>query len=158
VKIIFLDFDGVLNCRATIERADRATEDNPRWHETHVDLEMVERLNDLLKRSNAHVVVSSSWRLGYDLEELKGILHRRGLNEEHLFRFISVTPKLRAERGYEIQEWLDGFPITKQDTFVILDDDSDMAHLIPFLVHTSFEVGLTDAHVEAALAVLGCMA
>ena len=40
------------------------------------------------------------------------------------------------------------------DVFVILDDDSDMAHLMPRLVRTSFDAGLTWEHANAAIAML----
>jgi len=37
---------------------------------------------------------------------------------------------------------------------VILDDEPDMLHLLPWLVQSSFETGLTDAHLAAAQRIL----
>ena len=37
---------------------------------------------------------------------------------------------------------------------VILDDEPDMLHLEPRLVQSSFEMGLTDAHLVAARSIL----
>jgi hypothetical protein len=51
-------------------------------------------------------------------------------------------------RGEEIQAWLTENPDVTQ--FVILDDDSDMAHLIDHLVQTDHKVGLTAADVKKA--------
>jgi hypothetical protein len=59
-------------------------------------------------------------------------------------------------RGQEIQAWLDGAPRygIEVESFVILDDDSDMVHLADRLVKTSFETGLLDEHVDRAIAML----
>jgi hypothetical protein len=58
----------------------------------------------------------------------------------------------RRCRGNEIQAWLDAVPVVK--TFAILDDDSDMGHLLPFLVRTSGQTGLQPEHVEQAIKLL----
>jgi Swiss Army Knife RNA repair-like protein len=162
MKIIFLDFDGVLNSFDTLRRADSYYA-HPNWHDTHIDPIMVSRLNDLLERSGAHVVISSSWRNIYDLEELKSILSRRGLEEKFLDRFVDVTPTLDTHRGEEIQAWFEGHPASGfslvergevVENFVIIDDDNDMLHLKSYLVQTSLDTGMTEHHVEAALAIL----
>lgn len=65
------------------------------------------------------------------------------LGEDVESRCIGLTPVLEdAERGLEIQAWLDrdGY----KGVFVIVDDDSDMAHLMPHLVKTDNNVGLTE--------------
>jgi hypothetical protein len=40
------------------------------------------------------------------------------------------------------------------ESFVILDDDADMEHLLPRLVQTSMDDGLQDRHVEKAVEIL----
>ncbi len=56
---------------------------------------------------------------------------------------VGVTPQLSTERGIEIQTWM-----TEHDVMpwqiVILDDDSDMAHLKCRHVKTTFANGLTE--------------
>jgi hypothetical protein len=54
MKVVFLDIDGVLNCTKT---------KNPRKFPYVVDPKLLARLNRLLERTAAKVVLSSSWRL-----------------------------------------------------------------------------------------------
>lgn len=68
-------------------------------------------------------------------------------------KVIGVTPvRNNLERGHEIQEWLDSH--SGIESFVIIDDDKDMAHLLPRLVHTPFATGLEECHADAAIAML----
>src|SRR3981081_4731930 len=53
MKLIFLDIDGVLNCRTT---------PNPRDFPYIVDETLLARLRQLLERTGASVVLSSTWR------------------------------------------------------------------------------------------------
>jgi hypothetical protein len=67
--------------------------------------------------------------------------------------FIGVTPDhLRRPqdscRGDEINEWLSKNEV---ESFIILDDDTDMADLMHRLVHTDFPDGLQDEHIEIAI-------
>ena len=64
---------------------------------------------------------------------------------------IEGFPGPRFRCVTEIQSWIDDHEV---ESFVILDDSSDMAHLMPKLVHTSMETGLTEDHVEQALSLL----
>ena len=52
-------------------------------------------------------------------------------------------------RGDEIHEWLELHPEVTR--FVILDDDSDMKHLLPYLLRTHPCEGLTDDITETAI-------
>ena len=65
---------------------------------------------------------------------------------------IDYTNSYYGERGHEIQEWLDRHPET--ESFVILDDGTDMAHLASYLVNTDFANGLEDKHVSQAIEIL----
>jgi hypothetical protein len=53
MKVIFLDIDGVLNCKRT---------PNPRKLPYVVDPALLARFNRLVERSGADVVLSSTWR------------------------------------------------------------------------------------------------
>lgn len=134
MKIVFLDFDGVLNCitspEFTIERV------------------FVERLNRILAVTGAHVVISSSWRL--EPREAVGALLMNGFAGG----ILGGTPYLPgAIRGLEIQTWINAQG-TEPESFCILDDDQDMGHLTPFLIKTSLADGLQDRHVERAIEIL----
>jgi len=115
--VIFLDFDGVLNSlRSTLAfgGCDRKQFDP-------VSVNLVSRL---AKGSGANVVVSSAWRIGSDVMELRSILS--SYSALLASRVIDVTPSLLGKRGEEIAQWLAENESKHNGQFVILDDDSDM--------------------------------
>jgi hypothetical protein len=164
-RVIFLDIDGVLN-----HVGWRA----PAFYEAEsmaelIDPATVARLDLLIERSGAEVVLSSSWRRVFSTEKMQGILELVGFRGrlrdrtpipheydgaayERLTGSPLPTPGRSVARGYEIQQWLDAH--ADVEGVVILDDSSQMAHLLPWLVRTSMLTGLCDEHVEQALACL----
>jgi hypothetical protein len=152
MRIVFLDFDGVLNSRALVERS--ATPYAP-GIELLAD-DAVARVERLCVDAGASIVVSSTWRLTFDRAALQEMLRAKGLATTTILDITPMIPHKRG-RGQEIQLWLDtaprarGFPV---EGLVILDDEPDMLHLTPWLVLSSFETGLTDAHVALAMSVL----
>jgi hypothetical protein len=164
VKLIFLDFDGVLNSHKFLHsdyfnESIKGLIDAELYllkYEYMLDPEAIKLVNDLVNRSGAYVVASTSHRLRYSLEELNKMLAGRGAT----FVFIGKTPKVLPEkfsatvdRGEEIQAFLDGLP-EPPESFVILDDLNNMAHLSDHLVLTSDRSGIRDIHVEDALKIL----
>lgn len=116
----------------------------------------VERLNEVVRRTDCVIVISSSWRIGSSRHDLQHFLELRGFN----YGVLSVTPsvgKANRVRGDEIQLWLDRAKekYGEIESFAIVDDDSDMGHLMPRLVRTDFTTGLTDEHVEQLVSLLG---
>lgn len=145
MRILFLDVDGVLNNITSLTNGNK-----------HCP-ECITCLNQITRQSGAKIVVSSSRRGNPKLSE---IFKYWGIEEE----IYGITPSLEqrldssglfvsVERGHEIQKWLDRTSL-KIESFVILDDDKDMAHLIDRLVQTDFRTGLAPKHVEMALKVL----
>lgn len=132
LQIIFLDFDGVLVPRHLSNKQE-------------ADKNCVAVLNSILATTGAHIVVSSDWRLDYNLDSLVYVLRHWGIDPSLV---IGITPRLPGNniRGNEIQAWLDERDERFGDIgrFVILDDYEDMAHLRPFLVRSTLDVGLTD--------------
>jgi hypothetical protein len=148
-KILMLDIDGVLNSHVWFEKMKcDALSRRPIHH--MIDPECVARLNRLLDLSGADVVISSTWRIVHILGEINHALKEKGFTG----RIIGKTPKYLGTRGAEIQAWLTAHG-GDADQMVILDDNSDMAHLAPRLVLTSWSVGLTDADVDRAIALFG---
>lgn len=149
-KVILLDFDGVLNSHAWFKR--RPTIDNgERVMRAHsLDPAAVGLLNQLIDRTDAKVVISSTWRM-FGLHQCKAFLSMRGF----CGKVIGATPELGGPRGKEIQWWFDQLEDWQRpESFVILDDDSDMEHLLPRLIKTTFDVGITQEHVDAAVEML----
>jgi len=139
--LVFLDFDGVLNSKVSSIRFE-----DPRIF----GLENVTALNHFLAQTGARIVVSSTWRIGLSIEDLQEILDRSRIWGE----VVGKTPRLWKKRGFEIQQWLDENPEWQDASFVILDDDSDMEHLLPRLVKVNNEVGLTVENAEEAIKML----
>ncbi len=151
MKVIFLDVDGVLNSLeflAPIQQGARRLEDHE-WF----DPAAVARLNRIVEATGADCVLSSTWRILHRMPDMRGFLKGAGFTG----RLIDKTPGGGGQRGPQIQQWLDDTAAIGRhevESFVILDDDSDMAHLLPHLVQTSFGDGLQDEHVERAIAML----
>ena len=131
MKIIFLDFDGVMNNEVWFrDRVERKKIYNHDEHERDaIDPRCVDFLNKIIEDTGAKIVVSSTWRMGRSKEQLQTILENKGFKGE----IIGKTPFLRGEgclRGNEIRQWQQDNAelIGKEDAerYVILDDDSDM--------------------------------
>lgn len=123
MKVIFLDFDGVLNVI-------------PQGHDDFGGIfhpEFVENLGKILEETGAKLVISSTWR-HMGLIKLNEMWKHRGYPGE----IIGITPDLRwrtrpdkletneeeYSRGDEIESWLNLHP--EVTNYVILDDDNDM--------------------------------
>lgn len=161
--VLFLDFDGVLNSCEWFQksRADRQAAPSQEKHEEEmIDPAAVANLNRIIEATGCQVVISSTWRRGRTVGALLRILVKRGLDKKHWDNFIGATPVLDSrmdsglwravERGHEIQAWLDKWP-EKFQRIVILDDDGDMAHLMPHLVLTHGATGLDAEKTEDAI-------
>jgi hypothetical protein len=124
MKIIFLDIDGVLNCKST---------PNPRKFPYIVDPKLLKRFNSVLERTGATVVLSSTWR--YDPAGC--------FSAKHLgIPFIDVTPDMPDRpRREEILAWLSEKPEVTR--FLVLDDEDDDLDDLP-LFQPSSRTGLTD--------------
>lgn len=155
VNIIFLDIDGVLNSHPFF----KFCYDQGILPDDKIDPKAVLLLNELARKTNSKIVVSSTWRLPYvdhnDLDGLKKLLStKHGVDDV----IIGMTPDLwkvkrNRIRGDEIQDWMDNCGL-KINSFVILDDDSDMGPLRKFLVKTSMQTGLQRSHILDAMQIL----
>lgn len=166
MRLLFLDFDGVLNSIDWIKRRpsqdhfrEFAHEEQIRWALSSVDPEAVRRVDYIASMTKARVVISSSWRTMFSLNRLQRILRFHGFTH-HL---LGATPDstevrvvdghLRATRGDEIMAWLKLFDpnMIGVEDIAILDDDADMGAFTDRLVQTSYETGLQDEHVQRVI-------
>lgn len=176
MKLIFLDFDGVMNSDKYFSSPSFKEETKGMsWeeimliaHHTHLDRAAILLVNQLVDRASAclaenglntsvSVIVSSTWRQHYSIDELNEMLVNRGAT----FTITGATPVHRsylgwgmanAIRGHEIQDYLDEIHVPVQ--FVILDDIDNMEHLSDHLVLTDEGEGITQADIEKALQIL----
>jgi hypothetical protein len=123
MKIIFLDIDGVLNCKKT---------PNPRKFPYIVDKQLLARLRRLLARTGAKVVLSSSWRtdpVGLFAAKYWGV------------PFMDVCPDMpKSPRRNEVLRWLARHP--KVTRYAIIDNEDDELDDLP-LFQPSSKTGLT---------------
>jgi len=142
MKIIFLDIDGVLN--------------NPKClcndYRNVLKRECVKAFNKIIDETGADIVISSSWRKLFEFDKLAAMLKTYGVKGD----IIGTTPSINtigSQRGDEIAVWLDNVG-EEVESFVILDDDSDMKHLSDYLVKCDTETGLTEKEVQKAIKML----
>ena len=159
IKYLFLDIDGVLWTVGWSIFCNRNGGRSERRCYTEWDPMVTSNLQWVLDQAKeqgveVRIVISSTWRLGRTLEELKVIAEKSGLDPNSI---IGKTPSIyykvpktkwywkswgpwygrifpfrskrtEADRGVEIQYWMDQNNIKAED-IAIIDDDSDMAHL-----------------------------
>lgn len=154
MKVIFLDFDGPIIPLLCWQNGGKDGKRAKAWPSC------VAALNRVTDTTGAVIVASSTWRLD-GLMKTRERLKEWGVKAD----CIDVTPDLTlkpgnstvliaVERGHEIQHWLDHYEREEVESFVIFDDDKDMAHLLPHLIHTPFETGITAEHADRAIEML----
>ena len=153
MKVIFLDVDGVLNCQSSKSKCGAFI---------GIDDAKVKRLRQIVDATGAKIVLSSSWKHGWepvhkedqksDADYLDRKLRRGGL------RAIDKTSEAASQyRGEGIIAWVSAHNV---DRFIILDDewfDFKEVGLSSRVVKTEFyddNGGLTDEGVELAIALL----
>lgn len=161
-KIIFLDFDGVLNTYEFLDKLPKPKfSDYQGWknHDETFKPENIENLNHIIEKTGASIVISSSWRRLYTLKQIKNVLKKNGF--KYIESVIDFTPSFEAfwnaeySRGAEIYRWLADNDLYKKCNFVILDDNSDMSFLIDKLIKTDpHKNGLTREDSERAILLL----
>lgn len=161
MKVVFLDVDGVLNTERWIIEQYKKTGKPHSCHHSEFDPICMNNLEKLVKEFDLKIVISSTWRLGdHETDEgwnaLMDRLNSIGIEDN----VIGYTPNLSRKyqssccRGHEIQKWLDDNVDENIENFVILDDDSDMFHLINKLAKCNFRDGLTESVREKAAEIL----
>jgi hypothetical protein len=161
---VFLDVDGVLNSRQTLQNlapvyADRLNPTDFEIGFNQIIPELVRRLNGLVAE-DVVFVLSSMWRKWFELDVMQEMLSRHGFRGN----LAGATPSRLSEcsRGHEIASWLEsetGVELSRGQrawpTFVILDDNADMDRLMCRLIQTDYDTGLQDEHIARARRMLG---
>ena len=159
MKIIFLDVDGVLRTNSEHMRPTQRLSDRTIWS---YNPECIAALNYVVTATQARLVVSSTWR-EWGMAKLCSIFADWGVRQAP----YSLTPRsIRdpwsvehcwGERGDEIQWWIalhqerDREPI---EQFVIFDDENDVGLLLPCLLQTVPDIGLTWENAQEAIVLL----
>lgn len=170
MKLIFLDFDGVIS-----------SEDK---HFQCFDEKALGRLDEIMNRTGAKIVVTSTWRKRYGISDMRGLFRHQGDRYgcyapephpfEHVDCIIGITPSFDSTmfaetkedkrkagkpygRGEEISYWLDTAVENglHVESYVVLDDDTaDIPPHRDRQVVTDSLKGLQDEDIEKAVEIL----
>lgn len=183
-KFLFLDIDGVLNSyeydkRRPPKEANHESRPSFEQEARLIDPDTVQRLNEILLRTNAYVIISSSWR-GPEADSYRRIaqtLELRGLLSGLVHRFVGQTPDLSTQqtptsvirgtsRWDEIRAWLleyevgsdQGLPdyvdLDEIGSYLILDDDYLGQVPIAHYIQVDRRSGLSAENVQQAIEML----
>lgn len=155
MKVVFLDFDGVITTPKS---------------KCKLDPEKMALVGRILDATDAKIVISSSWRR-YSLEEtIKHITDAGGFFVcgnpfPYPAAVVGVTERMYSfcypnndrhfglPRGCEIEHYLNQH--SDIDSYVIIDDDQDMLLCqAENFVHTDSDIGITEKDVEKAIEIL----
>jgi hypothetical protein len=186
MKLIFLDIDDVLvSIKSTVALGTwphpfypSRKDDVPGQYITGiygVDKVTAGLVNRLAAATDSHIVISSTWRLGFTLPYLVNVMGELGIEKSLV---IGKTDRDGKIRGDEIARFVEGFKthpgrilLCKEgyldssffgctdvtlDSYVIIDDSSDMTpeQLEKHYVHVEYSEGLSLAHTVKAGAIL----
>ena len=157
--IIFLDVDSVLNsprwfdsdeCKSLRKQyaTSKGYSDAEHLYYTMFDPKQVQMLKEILEKTGARIVLSSTWRL-LDITREAFAMNRAAIpNLDSLV--IGMTARLPSgHRGTEIDQWIkeNGFG----GQFVILDDWNCMEPHMDKLVQTCWGNGMMRKHADEVI-------
>ena len=117
-RVLFLDYDGVVNIRMWNEKGTKASFGFPKDHKVN-HFQAVQWVSEFCLKCKFDIVVTSTWR---EESNYKECLLRGGLREG--IEILGCTKILEGKsRGEEIQEYLSSHPEIKQ--YIIVDDIDD---------------------------------
>lgn len=138
VKILFLDFDGVLNSNRSILV----------YNNTNFDPIAVGLLRKFVIENNVKIVITSSWRYTNSLQEMRDMFNVdfSWFDADELI--IDVTGEEETTRGWQIDSWVYRYESQNKShvRLAILDDRDDMEPYMHRLVRTEMDDGLLVSH------------
>lgn len=151
MKAIFLDFDSVI------------TTYNSKWK---IDMNKINIINDICDKTNAKIVITSSWRIGHrgDVLAFNGYLtqyiiehnyldHVKDAFDKFIGNIVGMTKYIDGVRGDEIKSYMSEHP--EVENYVIIDDDSDMCDYQLFnFVQTDACEGITERDAKLCVDIL----
>ncbi len=149
MKVVFLDFDGVLNSEKYIRECG--------YYGVIINPTRIKLIKKIIDATDAKIVLSTSWREHWDKdtdkcdaigENINDIFERYGLS------IFDKTAFLDRSREKEIEQWLHNHPQT--ENFVVLDDRFlDSVVLRNHFVKTNnYRDGIDENNVKQAIEIL----
>ena len=148
MKIIFLDFDGVLNYQKFVLNRNRKIRNIEPYDSLELlDLRKVLLVKDICNNTGAKIVVVSSWKKMLSYRDVEKVLKDIGLP------IIGTTiTKEHGTRGKEIKDFIKEYNIKK---YIVIDDeifkDYDEEILSRLIKTFFYEDGITCENVEEAI-------
>ncbi len=150
MKVIFLDVDGVLNCRSYRESVDD-------YYTNPIDESRMMLLKYLVEKTGAVIVLSSTWRLYWsddDRQITEEGKHFNRIFNKYGMKIFSKTDNFGEDRNYEILVWLSAHEVSE---YVILDDINffkNSVNMLHFLQTDDEAEGLDEDIVQLAIDML----
>lgn len=144
IKVIFLDFDGVINDYQTFN---------------YVNEENVRILKRIIDETGAKVVVTSSNKYTFQREKSHKKIedtimytnYIKKLNENGI-EIFDFTPLVDKDREHEILQYLNLHPEVEQ--YLILDDDYIIQQCMNHEIYLDLQSGLREKHLIPAIKIL----
>ena len=150
-RVIFLDFDGVLNSAKYLLGCGECG--------MAIDPTRMVLIKQIVAATDAKIVLSTSWREHWSKDWVN--CDSTGVLINSIFSIYGLqiwdkTPELHARRETEIKSWLDMHP--EVENFVVLDDrllsaDYSNGH---FIKTSNYFDGLDEMDVQKAIEILNC--
>lgn len=144
--LVYLDIDGVMVPANSWRRPEILEDGFPNFSPM-----AIKALNRIISYSSADIVLTTSHKCKYSLNQWKAIFKRRNIN----FNKIRKLPENRKHlnRKDELLKW---FTTSRMNiNFIIIDDDKSLNSLPYFLkerlIQTSGGIGLTDYLADEAI-------
>jgi hypothetical protein len=126
--LLFLDIDGVLNSVQYYKKMKYVPQQpSVRTFRHMLDESAVAHLQTIIDHTQCEVVITSTWRRIYELEEIIRIFEDAGLRMP--VPFIGTTPIFHGSnmygmrRGDEVRAWMNKLPLRGVDrTYCCIDD------------------------------------
>ena len=115
MKVVFLDFDGVLNGDEYVRRCGRFG--------VILNPEKMELLKQLVDKTDANIVLSTSWREHWDMAQEGCDAIGQEINRifsQYRLQIYDKVPHRTYGREKNIRSWLQDHP--EVSTYVVLDD------------------------------------
>ncbi|QTD36499.1 hypothetical protein JL193_10095 [Polaribacter batillariae] len=147
--LLYLDIDGVMVPANSWRRPEILEDGFPEF-----STKATRSLNRIISNSSADIVLTTSHKHKYTLNEWKNIFRRRNININKISRLPRNTKHLN--RKEELIKW---FNNKRENQFLIIDDDKSLNGLPQYLknnlIQTSGSVGLTEYLADEAIEKIG---
>jgi hypothetical protein len=169
INVVFLDLDFVLNNTSFLQAAHKEVfgdkpravraDDHKKLCQANIDPKAVSLLNDLLEKSEAKVVIHSSWKENWTMTEILVFLQNKGFKGEVIGMTQSLPENMKGcvdrRRAFEIANWLvESEKTMTVKSMVILDDEEIGLGFDECQVRTDPINGLTQFDVDKAVKIL----